>query len=230
MMTTGLILSQFHEQRGFIPVVFSSSTNSESMVKDIIFRSTLNLVGGTKNISEERESFLELPDHQIIGCSYLKSVESTSIRGGIMPIILILFTSNENKINVYHNLLQIMEDLKGIMIKILPYWKDTKFSSTNAIKGLLNNQSAQFESSISKSSGAPSDSQENKFVVECPECSQQIDVFVPSKIPNLWVVPIANAPCKHNFEAYFTKGPQFRGTSKSVSESDNGLKDIFNNL
>lgn len=226
-MMNGIILSQFDEQKGFIPVIYSSSIKNETLIKEIIFRSTLNLVGGTKNITEERESFLDFPDHQLIGCSYLRSVESTSIRGGFMPIILILFTPNENKIHVYSNLVKIMEDLKILMTKILPSWKERKFSNAIALKGILNESVKQYESTLLSSS---SPSRENKFIVECPICSQQMDIFVPTKIPDLLVLPIANAPCKHNFEAYFTKGPEYRGTSKGVTDTDNGLKDIFNNL
>lgn len=231
-MTNGIILSYFDEHKGFIPVLHSSSVNEGSLIKEIVFRSTLNLVGGTKNISEERESIIDFPDHQLIGCSYLRSIESSSIRGGFMPIILILFTSSANKIHVYFNLLQIMEDLKDLMTKILPYWKNTKFADTSSLKNLLFEFISQFEKTLSISTSDTLETQSNKFIIECPECSQEITVLVPSKIPDLLTIPIANSPCKHNFEAYFTKGPQFRGTSKakSGSDTDNGLRDIFNNL
>ena len=231
-MVEGIILSYFNEQKGFIPKLYSSSDNDGSLIKEIVFRSTLNLVGGAKNISQERESIIDFPDHQLIGCSYLRSVESSSIRGGFMPIILILFTSSVNKTHVYFNLLQIMEDLKDLMTKILPYWKNTKFTNTHSLKGLLVEFKSQFENTLSRSNSDSLETQSNKFIIECPECSQEITVLVPRQIPDLLTIPIANAPCKHMFEAYFTKGPQFRGTSnaRSGSDTDNGLRDIFNNL
>lgn len=229
-MTNGVILSHFDETKGFVPILHSSSADVERFIKDIVFRSTLNLVGGAKNITEERESFIDFPDHQLIGCSYLRSAESSSIRGGLMPIILILFTSSANKVHVYFNLLQIMEDLKDLMTKVIPQWKNNKFSNYNLIKDLLFKFHSQFEDSLSRASSDTLETQSNKFTIECPECSQEISVLVPRQIPDLLTIPIANAPCKHNFEAYFTKGPEFRGTSKGKSDSDNGLKDIFNNL
>ena len=231
-MTDGIILSHFDEHKGFIPVLYSSSVIEANLIREIVFRSTLNLVGGTKNISEERESIIDFPDHQLIGCSYLRSVESSSIRGGFMPIILILFTSSGNRIHIYYNLLQIMENLKDLMTKILPYWKNTKFSNTSSLKNSLVEFKSQFENRLSISTSDTLETQSNEFIIECPECSQEITVLVPSKIPDLLTIPIANAPCKHNFEAYFTKGPEFRGTSKvkSGSDTDNGLRDIFNKL
>jgi len=231
-MTDGIILSYFNEQKGFIPVLYSSSINEGSLIKEIVFRSTLNLIGGAKNISEERESIIDFPDHQLIGCSYLRSVESSIIRGGLMPIILILFTSNANRIHLYFNLLQIMEDMKDLMTKILPYWKNTKFSNIDSLKNLLFEFKSQFGNTISRSTSDTLETQSNKFIIKCPECSQEITVLVPRQIPDLLTIPIANAPCKHNFEAYFTKGPEFRGTSKakSGSDTDNGLRSIFNNL
>ncbi|TFG12615.1 MAG: hypothetical protein EU531_10410 [Promethearchaeota archaeon] len=231
-MSNGIILSYFDEQKGFVPVLNVTSDRGASLIKDIVFRATLNLVGGAKNISEERESFIDFPDHQLIGCSYLKSVESPSIRGGRMPIILILFTSNVNRVYVYSNLLQIMGDLKNLMEKILPYWKDTKFTNINVIKSFLHDYKSKIDNISLSDSLDKSGSQEKKFIVKCPECSQEVSVLIPRQIPDLLTISITNAPCKHTFDAYFTKGPEFRGTSEKRSESDknNGLKDIFNNL
>ena len=104
MDMTGIILSHFNEHKGFVPVLYSSSIKEEGLIKDILFRSILNLVGGTRNFSEERQSFIVFPDYQVIDCFYLKDVKLFSIRGGIMPIILILFTSNEYKLHIYANI------------------------------------------------------------------------------------------------------------------------------
>ena len=229
-MTNGLILSYFDEQKGFIPVMYSSSIDRSGLIKEIVFRSTLNLVGGSRDLSEERESFIDFPDHQLIGCSYLRSVASSSIRGGSMPIILILFTSSVNRVHVYLNLLQIMGDLKVLMAKVVPYWKDKKFSNMNSLNNLLSEFKNQFENTLSITTSDTLETQSNKFTIQCPKCSQEVTVLVPNQIPDLLTIPIANAPCKHNFEAYFTKGPEFRGTSKAKSDSDNGLREIFNNL
>ncbi|MHA1980234.1 MAG: hypothetical protein ACTSXN_03985 [Promethearchaeota archaeon] len=122
-----------------------------------------------------------------------------------------------------------MEDLKDLMTKILPNWKNIKYLNIPSIKNLLLEFNNHFESTLSRSTSDTLEKQSNKFIIECPECSQEITVLVPSQIPDLLTIPIANAPCKHNFKAYFTKGPKFRGTSKS-SESKDDLKDIFNNL
>ena len=230
MDMTGIILSHFNEHKGFVPFLYSSSIKEEGLINDILFRSTLNLVGGTRNLSEERESFIDFPDYQVIDCSYLKGVESSSIKGGIMPIILILFTSNEYKVNIYANLLQIMEDLKILMHKIIPNWKDKKFSNINSLKNLLNSYKSKYEKFFTGNSNDTIEKQSKMFKIACPACSREVSILVPNDIPELLVILITNLPCKHNFEAFFTKGSEFRGTSTIKGSSANDLKDIFDKL
>ena len=59
-----------------------------------------------------------------------------------------------------------------------------------------------------------------------------MNINVPVKISNLLTMPITDSPCGHIFDAYFTKGPSFRGTSEAKSSKSlkDGLSDIFDKL
>ena len=230
-MSIGIILTHFDERKGFRPVLYSPLDLDANLIKDITFRSTLNLVGGSQDLSEERESFIDLPEYELIGCSYLQSVESSAIRGGNMPIITILFLPTSYRSYIYHNLVQIMENLKKLMTDIIPNWKHIKFQNINKLESLLSKYLSDFRISISGFLEKTLDRESKNFVVACPKCFQEMNVLVPNEIPDLLVMPITNAPCGHLFDAYFTKGPNFRGTSDlKSSESKDDLKDIFNNI
>ena len=66
-MEMGVILSIFDDQVGFVPEYYYPEHTDIELVKHIIFRATLFLVGGTEEIKKDRESMLELPEKDLFG-------------------------------------------------------------------------------------------------------------------------------------------------------------------
>jgi len=230
----GVVLSIFNETQGFIPEYYTPERTDIEIVKHIIFRATLFLVGGADEIKKDRESMLELPEHDLFGILYMTSVESEEIRGGNMPLILILFFSSDDKGPVYSKIAEIIDTLKESAKPIKEKWNGSKFSDKRALREIIKEIPKEIGNLISDSERNEQSFEENIsiFEVKCPECSSFVSVKVPKHIKGLLAIPVHNIPCKHEFEIYFTKGPELRGTSalKGPKERKEDIKDIFENL
>ena len=102
-----------------------------------------------------------------------------------------------------------MEDLKILMQKIIPNWKNKEFSNINSQKNLLNSYKSKYEKFFIGISNDTIEKQSKMFKIACTACSREVSILVPNDIPELLFIPITNLPCKHDFEAFFTKGQNF---------------------
>ncbi|MHA1684229.1 MAG: hypothetical protein ACTSUE_25050 [Promethearchaeota archaeon] len=233
-MEAGALLSLFDETKGFVYEYYSPENTDVEIIKHTIFRATLFLVGGAEDVQTDRESLLDLPEHDLFGVVYMTSATCPSIRGGKMPIILIYFAPSTEKAPIYAKIASVMSLLKETAFSMKDYWDKKSFSNKKAVHKIIQELPALVKGLISDSSGVVKSISENiqVFDVKCPECGTPARVKVPRNIKRLFSIPIINLPCNHKFEAYFTKGPKLRGTSsvKKEGEKKEELKDIFNNL
>ncbi len=229
-----IVLSIFDDRTGFKPEYYSPEASDIEVIKRVIFQATLFLVGGTEDLKTERESILDIPEHSLIGVTHMTSAPSPSLRGGNMPIILIYVTPSENRSKVYNNIVAIMELMKQTALEIKGNWAGNKFSDKKRNKMIVDGLGPEIESLISQFASVEKIFEANMqiFAVQCPECSTSTELKVPKNIKDFLAIPVVNIPCNHEFEAYFTKGPTFRGTSpvKGKESKKEDLKDIFANL
>ncbi len=229
-----IILSVFDDKTGFKPEYYFPEESDIEVIKRVIFQATLFLVGGTEDLKTDRESMLDLPEHNLIGVTHMTSAPSPSLRGGNMPIILIYATPSENRSKVYNNIVSIMDTMKVTALEIKSTWVSNKFSDKKRIKTLVNGLGPEIEGVISEFASVEKilETHVQIFDVKCPECSTSTQLKVPKNIKDFLAIPVVNIPCNHEFEAYFTKGPTFRGTSpvKGRELKKEDLKDIFTNF
>jgi hypothetical protein len=233
-MVDGVILSIFNDIRGFTPVSYFPSNIKANLLKNIILRATIFAAGGIEDYSIDRESLIDLREDGIIGVTYMSALDAPHVRGGQMLIVLINFTSEINRYCLYQNMIKILEKNKNEMEIIKSSWSGKEFSNISSIKDNLKEIYDYLIEKIVKSTTKLESQiiEEIRFTVKCPECSNEAIIFIPKKIEKLLSIPVTNLPCEHKFEVYFTKGPNFRGTSavKGIEKKKDDLKDIFDSL
>lgn len=229
-MLDGVVLSIFDDKLGFVPVSYFPSNLKSDLINDIVLRATLFTVTGADS-SFERESLIDLREDGVIGVTYMSVLDCPEIRGGKMPVVLINFTPNKNRYALYRSMIDILHQNKETMEEIKSKWTGTKFPDIPKISENLKDLHIYFTSKITESikQVGTQDIEDVHFTIKCPECSNEAILNVPKNIDKLLAIPVINLPCEHEFEAYFTKGPSFRGTSAVVGKESkkDDLRDIF---
>lgn len=233
-MVDGVILSVFDDIRGFVPITYFPSNMNSDLIKNIILRATIFAAGGIEDYSIDRESLIDLREDGVIGVTYMSALDAPHVRGGQMLIVLINFTSENNRYYLYQNMIKILGKNKDEMEIIKSFWSGEEFSNISHIKDNLKIIYEYLIKKIAKSTSKLDQQliEETRFTIKCPECSNEAILFVPKNIEKLLSIPVTNLPCEHKFEVYFTKGPNYRGTSaiKSTEKNKDDLKDIFDIL
>nr|MDO8088826.1 hypothetical protein [Candidatus Sigynarchaeum springense]MDO8116582.1 hypothetical protein [Candidatus Sigynarchaeota archaeon] len=233
-MENTVVLSIFDDRTGFKPEYFYPEERDIEMIKRVIFQATLFLVGGTEDLKTDRESILDLPEHNLIGVTHMTSAPSPGLRGGNMPIVVIYVTPSENRGKIYNNIVPIMEMMRDVTHAIKGNWSGSKFSDKKKIKILMDRLGPDIDNIVSQFAETEKNLETSMqiFEVICPDCSTSTILKVPRNIKDFLAIPVVNIPCNHEFEAYFTKGPTPRGTSpvKKKEAIKDEIRDIFTNL
>ncbi|MHC1591290.1 MAG: hypothetical protein ACXQS8_04345 [Candidatus Helarchaeales archaeon] len=231
-MTDGVILSAFDEVKGFIPIEHVPSGINSELIQEIILRVTIFTMGGVRDLIFEREALFDYPEEGILGTTFTCTVDSPDVRGGKKPLILISFTADSNRANLYQKLIEMMKNSKRVMYKIKKEWNQAKFTNKKRIRSWLKEHYEFMKREIAESplKGENGYEKSVRFIVKCPACSNEVVIGVPKNIKDLLAIPITNLPCGHKFEAYFTKGPELRGTSQVQGSKENEIRDIFDKI